>query len=183
MDAELNKWKSLYAEQQAATQTVAELSRVRSRDQWRRAAELVSAVIIVVGASIYLASSSTPAMLVGVALLVFVVAAGIQQWSVARGLQRVMFAAPVDYAKELAERNAREIRRLTPLWPLVAAIGLAVLVALDLVLGWSGERPSTLLAALVVAAECAVIVVGFLWRRRELARLMLERTAISELSP
>ena len=183
MDAELNEWKSLYAQQQTATQTVAELARLRSRDRWRSAAELVSSIIILAGAAIYLASSSPPAMLVGVALLAFLAAAGVQHWFVARGLERALFAAPADYAKELAERNAREIRRLTPIWPLIAAIGLAILVTLDLVLGWSGESTSMLLTTLVVAAECVVIALGFWWRRRELAALMLERTTISEMSP
>ncbi|MFT6233349.1 MAG: peptidoglycan biosynthesis protein MviN/MurJ (putative lipid II flippase) [Myxococcota bacterium] len=62
-----------------------------------------------------------------------------------------------------------------------AAIGLATLVALDLVLGWSGERPSMVLAILVVTAECVVLAIGLWWRRRELTRLAQERLAISEL--
>ena len=111
MDAELNEWKSLYGQQQMATQTVAELTRVRQRDQVRQAAEWGSASIILVGAATYLSSVSTSGMLVGVALLVFLALAGAHQWSVSRGLERAMFAAPVDYAKELADRNAREIRR------------------------------------------------------------------------
>ncbi|MFT6163218.1 MAG: hypothetical protein ACJATT_003205 [Myxococcota bacterium] len=181
MDAELNEWKSLYEHQQMATQTLAELTRVRQRDQLRRVAEWVSATLILVGASVYLGSVSPSGMLVGAALLAFLALAGGHQWSVARGLERAMFAAPTDYARELAQRNAREIRRVSPIWPMFAAIGLATLVALDLVLGWSGERPSMVLAILVVTAECVVLAIGLWWRRRELTRLAQERLAISEL--
>ena len=181
MDVELNEWKSLYGQQQLATQTIAELARVRQRDQLRQVLEWVSAAIICGGALVYLSSVSMPGMFVGVALLVFLAFSGAYRWSVSRGLERAMFAAPVDYAGELAERNARAIRRVSPIWPLFAAIALAALVALDLVLGWSGERPSTLLAIGVVTAECVALAVGFWWRRRELARLILERSTISEL--
>ncbi len=181
MDVELNEWKSLYGQQQLATQTVAELARVRHRDQLRQVVEWASAAIIFGGGVVYLGSVSTAGMLVGVALLVFLAFSGAYQWSVSRGLERAIFAAPVDYARELAERNARAMRRVSPVWPLFAAVALAALVALDLVFGWSGERPSTVLAIAVVTAECVALAVGFWWRRRELARLVLERSTISEL--
>ena len=182
MDAELNEWKSLYAQQRTATQTVSELARLRSRDQWRHGAEVAAMLIILVAAAVYLSSSSIPAMLLGVALLVFVGAAGIQQWFITRGLAQAMFAAPAEYAKELAQRNDREIRRLTPVWPLLSAMGLAVLVGLDVAFGWSGEPASVPLTMAVVTAEFGAIAVGFAWRTRELGRLALERSAISELS-
>jgi hypothetical protein len=164
-----------------ATQTIAELAPVGQRDPLRQVLEWVSAAIIFGGPLVYLSSVFTSGMLVGVALLVFLVLSGAYRWSVARGLARAMFAAPVDYAKELAERNAGAIRRVSRIWPLFAAIALAVLVALDLVLGGSGDRPSTLLAIAVVTAACVALAVGFSWRRRERARLVLEWSTISEL--
>lgn len=181
MDAEMNAWRALYGQQRSATRTLAELSRVRARDRWRRAAELVSASIIVVSAAVYLASSSTSARLVGAALLAFLGVAGAQQWWATRGLERALFAAPADYARELADRNAREIRRLTPMWPWLGAIALAVLVDMDLVLGWSGAPASMGLASAVVAAEVVVLLAGFTWRARELGGLDLERRAIEAL--
>lgn len=180
MDEELNKWMSLYAQQQiAGTQTAVELGRARARDRGRLVAELAAGVVILAAGVVYLASNSTMGSIVGAALVVFALAGGALHWRSVAGLQQALFASPAEYARELEERNAREIRRLTPVWGFAVAVGMAVLVDVELLFG-SNPIPAAF-AALIIAAEAGVLVFAMGWRRHALARLQAEKTALAEL--
>ncbi|MFT4626876.1 MAG: hypothetical protein ACI8PZ_005557 [Myxococcota bacterium] len=182
MDDELAEWTDLYREQEVAvTQVGLELNRVRLRDRWRYAAEAVALAIVVLGGMFYIWLGGL-SVLAGVLLLLFAATMVTYQGLRALRVEGASFATPAAYAEELAQRNLREIHRLEPWWPIVAAGVICVVVdAQMLVMAWDAYAAKPWLWPSAVAGEAGILAGVVWWRRRELARLEEERRAIAAL--
>jgi len=183
MDEEMTNWSQLYQQQEISMTTLTiELARIRGRDRRRYTIEGL-ALLLVVGAAIYYLTLGTVTTVIsGIGLLLF--AAASVGYAVLRvgGIEGASFAAPKDYVSELEARNDREIRRVSPTWPLWAVGGLCATVDIvALIVEWDAYAAAPWVMPLAVLAEAVILGGVVLWRRRELRRLETERAAIVEL--
>ena len=183
MDNELEAWRLLYHKQEDTMTTLTiELTRLRNRDRRRYLMEGL-ATLFVVGMGIYFITiGSVAKVFTGVGVLVLTCVMLVHTVRNVGGLREEMFAAPKDYARELETRNARELRRLRPIWPIIA-VGALCATTSAIALFTNTEaffaKPGVTLTA--IFTQVVILAGVVLWRHKELQRLEEERNQIVAL--